>query len=155
MSCACALISIHKDTDRIATGCQDGVMRVYHTARPDPNATEYNVAPSGIAEAITKLAWMPDENIIVVGQRSGKVQLWDVRTASGPAISVVVSKGGAVIQDLEINTVHNTILLATDDRVRFIPLPLFCLSPFRRCSHDSYLTSYPRSCFLTCQICQQ
>ena len=110
-------------------------MRVYHTARPDPNATEYNVAPSGIAEAITKLAWMPDENIIVVGQRSGKVQLWDVRTASGPAISVVVSKGGAVIQDLEINHVHNTILLATDDRVSFISIlfiPFVLLISFQK-----------------------
>lgn len=95
-------------------------MRVYHTCRPEQQATEYTIAPSGIAEAITKLAWMPDENLIVVGQRSGKVQLWDVRTHSGPAISVVLSKGGAVVQDLEINPVLNTILLATDDRVSFL-----------------------------------
>ena len=106
-----------QDTDRIATGCQDGLMRVYQTCRPEAPATEYMIAPSGIAEAITKLAWMPDENLIIVGQRSGKVQIWDVRTHSGPAISVMLSKGGAVIQDLEINPALNTILLATDDRV--------------------------------------
>ena len=93
-------------------------MRVYQTCRPEQQATEFTIAPSGITEAITKLAWMPDENLVVIGQRSGKVQLWDVRTHSGPAISTVVSKGGAVIQDLEINPVSNTILLATDDRVR-------------------------------------
>ena len=92
-------------------------MRVYQTARPEQPATEYVIAPSGIAEAITKLAWMPDENLIVVGQRSGKVQLWDVRTRSGPAISVMLSKGGAVIQDLEINPALNTVLIATDERV--------------------------------------
>lgn len=92
-------------------------MRVYQTCRPELSATEYTIAPSGIAEAITKLAWMPDENLIIVGQRSGKVQLWDVRTHSGPAISMMLSKGGAVIQDLEINPARNTILLAADDRV--------------------------------------
>lgn len=92
-------------------------MRVYQTCRPELSATEYTIAPSGIAEAITKLAWMPDENLIIVGQRSGKVQLWDVRTHSGPAISMMLSKGGAVIQDLEINSARNTILLAADDRV--------------------------------------
>jgi WD40 repeat protein len=101
-------------------------MRVYHTCRPEQQATEYTIAPSGIAEAITKLAWMPDENLIVVGQRSGKVQLWDVRTQSGPAISVVLSKGGAVVQDLEINPVLNTILLATDERVRSVLATLRC-----------------------------
>lgn len=95
-------------------------MRVYHTCRPEQQATEFTIAPSGITEAITKLAWMPDENLVVIGQRSGKVQLWDVRTHSGPAISTVVSKGGAVIQDLEINPSSNTILLATDDRVSLL-----------------------------------
>lgn len=101
-------------------------MRVYHTSRPEQQATEFTIAPSGITEAITKLAWMPDENLVVIGQRSGKVQLWDVRTQSGPAISTVISKGGAVIQDLEINPVLNTILLATDDRVRCIPTTANC-----------------------------
>ena len=101
-------------------------MRVYHTSRPEQQATEFTIAPSGITEAITKLAWMPDENLVVIGQRSGKVQLWDVRTQSGPAISTVISKGGAVIQDLEINPVLNTILLATDDRVSCIATTANC-----------------------------
>lgn len=101
-------------------------MRVYHTSRPEQQATEFTIAPSGITEAITKLAWMPDENLVVIGQRSGKVQLWDVRTQSGPAISTVISKGGAVIQDLEINPVLNTILLATDDRVSCIATTTNC-----------------------------
>ena len=92
-------------------------MRVYQTCRPEQPATEYTIAPNGIAEAITKLAWMPDENLIIVGQRSGKIQLWDVRTHSGPAISVMLSKNNAVIQDLEINPTLNTILVACDDRV--------------------------------------
>jgi WD40 repeat protein len=90
-------------------------MRVYQTCRPEQPPTEYRIAESGVAESITKLSWMPDENLVIVGQRSGKIQLWDVRQHSSPAISVSLSKG--VVQDLEINPEHDTILMATDQRV--------------------------------------
>jgi WD40 repeat protein len=90
-------------------------MRVYQTCRPEQPPTEYRISESGVAESITKLSWMPDENLVIVGQRSGKIQMWDVRQQGSPAISVTLSKG--VVQDLEINPLHNTILMATDQRV--------------------------------------
>ena len=111
---------VEQDTERIATGCQDGLMRVYQTCKPEQAPTEYKAGASGSAESITKVAWMPDPNLVVVSQRAGKVSLFDVRTASAPVKVVAIAKNGGDVMDLEVNPAHNTIVTACEQRVIFL-----------------------------------
>jgi serine-threonine kinase receptor-associated protein len=97
-------------------------MRVYQTCKPEQPPTEYRVSASGATESVTKLAWMPDPNLVVVAQRAGKVQLWDVRDPSAPARVVTLAKNGGDVMDLEVNPEHNTIVTACEQRVIFLSL---------------------------------
>lgn len=97
-------------------------MRMYHTCKPEQPPTEFRVSSSGATESVTKLAWMPDPNLVVVGQRAGKVQLWDVRDPSAPVKVVAIAKNGGDVMDLEVNPAHNTIVTACESRVVFLSL---------------------------------
>lgn len=116
-------IDFSRDSERIATGCQDGFMRIYHTCKPEQAATECRVATTGSAVSVTKLSWLPEQdNLIVVGQRAGKVQLWDVRTPTAPATSVTLAKAGGDVLDVEINSAHGLVLAVCEQRVLFLSL---------------------------------
>jgi serine-threonine kinase receptor-associated protein len=116
-------IDFSRDSEHIATGCQDGLMRVYQTCKPEQPPTEFRVAPSGSDECITKLSFLPQEdNLVVLGQRKGKIQLWDIRTPTAPATTVVVAKNGGDVMDIEINPVHGVIVAACESRVVFLSL---------------------------------
>jgi hypothetical protein len=95
-------------------------MRVYSTCKPEAAPTEYTAAATGAAEGMSKLAWMPEQdNLIVVAKRTGQMQLWDVRApAENGAVNSVLIPGGGVIMDLELNPAHGSILLASERRVR-------------------------------------
>jgi serine-threonine kinase receptor-associated protein len=114
-------IDFSKDTERIATGCQDGLARIYDTCRPEEPPMEIRISPSGTEEAITKISWVDMNNmsLLMVGKRSGKVQLWDTRCPENAVTSRQLTSTETVM-DMEINPTHNCILVACDRTVSFL-----------------------------------
>lgn len=114
-------IDFSSDTERIASGCQDGLLRVYTTSRPELPPTEYKIAANSDC-GITKIAWSNhDNNCVFAGKKSGVIELWDVRqphggNAASPTMSTLIG-GGAAIMDLEMNDNNETILIATGNKV--------------------------------------
>ena len=107
-----------KNTEKIATACQDGLMRVYDTCNPTSPPQTFNVAPNGSTETISKLAWSPAEaGLLIVGKKNGVLEKWDSRTSSGPVVSIAAPSGGENIMDLEVNVNHSLILVATGKKV--------------------------------------
>ena len=76
--CYLYMFLVSQDTLKIATGCQDGLVRVYNTCTPQEAPLELKISPSRIEESITKIAWM-DQHLLLAGKRSGTVELWDIR----------------------------------------------------------------------------
>ena len=95
-----------QDTEKIATGCQDGLLRIYTTTQLDQNPLEIRASPNKVEESITKLAFL-DINTIILGKRSGGIEMWDLRQnpESGAVAKTILSQGFTV-QDLEINKNH-------------------------------------------------
>lgn len=125
-------IDFSADTRKIATGCQDGLLRIFDTCEPQKPPIEYKVAASS-DEGITKISWGQDPNCVVVGKRSGKLEMWDTRippssssssssttaASSSPSSALVASCSvtpAATIQDLEINLSHGSILVASGQK---------------------------------------
>jgi len=107
------------NSEKIATGCQDGLMRVYDTCQPGAPPQLYQITTNGNAESASKLLWSPTENgIVILGKKNGVIEKWDTRTGSSSAVlSVVAPSGGENIMDLEISTNHGLILVATGKQV--------------------------------------
>jgi len=115
-------IDFSLDTMKIATGCQDGLLRIFDTCEPQKAPVEYKVAASS-DEGITKISWAQDPNCVVVGKRSGKLEMFDTRIApadpSSSSSSLVACASltpSATIQDLEINRSHGSILVASGQK---------------------------------------
>ena len=89
------------NAESFATGCQDGLVRIFSTVELDKPADEYKVS-TNTADGISKLIWST-ENTFIVGKRNGVMELWDKRSPEGAVQSVLVPGGGAAIQDLELN----------------------------------------------------
>lgn len=109
-----------KNTERIATGCQDGLMRVYDTCQPASSPQTYQITTNGASESISKLFWSPVEaDTLIIGKKNGVVEKWDTRSppSSGPAMSVVTPSGGENIMDLEAHANHSLILVTTGKKV--------------------------------------
>lgn len=103
---------------QIVTGCQDGLMRLYETCQPESAPTEFRISPSGTDEAITKLSWSKtNPNLVIIGKRSGVVEIWDIRSPSGAVASQEICKG-VTIMDLEINVNHGNLVVACGQKVR-------------------------------------
>ena len=126
-------VDFSADTSRIVTGCQDGLLRVYDTAVPEADPVEYRVA-SDLNDAVTKCLWTASENVVLIGKRSGVLELWDVRQGGiAPSVRSIISLSLPVM-DIELSSSHGlltaaagnaiTILSSSDLAVRtVIPLP--------------------------------
>ncbi len=107
-----------QDTVRIATGCQDGLMRIYDTCTPSAAPTEYKVS-SSIADGITKLCWSTAEpNLVILGKKSGVVEKWDVRCAAEKCVLSAAVPGGETVMDFEVSNNHGVIMVASGKKVR-------------------------------------
>jgi len=102
------------NAESFASGCQDGLVRIFSTAEPSKEPTEYKIS-SDTAEGINKLLWS-SENTLIIGKRNGLMELWDKRTASA-VTSVLVPGGSCPIQDLELNSNSATVLVASGNKV--------------------------------------
>ncbi len=116
-------MSLYQDTTRIATGCQDGLVRVYDSCAPSQTATEYKVSAS-IADGITKLCWSAaDKDVLIIGKKSGVLEKWDVRVGgSGGAVQTATVPGGETLMDFEVSNRHGVVMAASGKKVS-----LFCV----------------------------
>ena len=92
-----------KDSLRIATGSQDGLMHIFQTV--DPAATPIKFC-SPNKDPINKLAWLND-NLIVVGTKTGKLHVWDSRLVQeAPVNSISLSDTNTdSIMDIEVHRI--------------------------------------------------
>lgn len=111
-----------QDTLGFATGCQDGLIRVYDTCQPnsDPfilNAASRNSEQPNDATAI-KIVWSRcSDHVIFVGTRNGRIQKWDTRIGGGMVSDVLLAKEGCGITDLEESVGHRKLSVACEKRV--------------------------------------
>eukprot|EP01034_Spumella_vulgaris_P022750 gene22750-28908_t len=93
-------------------------MRIYDTCHPEKPPSEFKVATS-VTDGITKLCWSTTEdNIVLIGKKSGTVEKWDTRsnTVLAPVQKAAVS-GGETVIDFEVNTTHGVIMVASGKKV--------------------------------------
>lgn len=120
-------VDFSNDTGRFATGCQDGVLRVYDTCVPDAAPLQFNHSNDPArADPITRVHWGSKENnsTVLIGRRSGFVELWDVRCPSGeeagrkPAALRQLEAGNQII-DMELggSSASTDMLVATAKQV--------------------------------------
>lgn len=88
------------NSEKFATGCQDGLVRIFSTVDPSKPADEYKVSADS-ADGISKILWS-SENTLIVGKKNGYMEVWDVR-AGEAAVSRVLVPGESTIQDIELN----------------------------------------------------
>lgn len=117
-----------QNTERIATGCQDGLLRIYDTCKPEASPLEIRVSPNKVDESITKIAWL-DTNVLFVGKRNGVVESRDVRVdpETGPLASTTLT-ANMTVQDIEISHNHKVLITACGTKVSLM---------------KSYKSSYP------------
>ena len=103
----------------LATGCQDGLLRVYNTCRPAEPPLELKIAANS-QDGVSKIGWSKVEpDVVIVGKKSGVVEKWDTRVNSTttPVASVSVP-GGENIMDFEQSSNHNVLIVACGKKVR-------------------------------------
>ena len=98
------------DTSKIVSGCQDGLLRIYQTSAPEAPIQEIKIG-TDLSTAITKCQWVEDEGLVLVGRRSGVVQLWDIRESgvNGPAVQATLSEEKDPVMDIEFNKTHGLV----------------------------------------------
>lgn len=110
-------VDFSNDTLQIATGCQDGLVRVFQTAAPEAVPTEIRVAESGINTAVTKVQWTSETGQLLIGKRSGTIELWDVRQPSTAPTNAVQMNPIAPVTDMELSLEHNILMTACGQKV--------------------------------------
>lgn len=109
-------VDFSADTLKIATACQDGLMRLYTTCSPASPPIEFRIS-SNQDDGMTKITWSSDPNIIIVGKKNGVVQLWDISSLTTEPIATVTLSPSAVIMDLEANFELGVLLVACGSKV--------------------------------------
>jgi hypothetical protein len=104
----------------VATGCQDGLIRIFDICRPEADPLILNGAhlATGLSlSSPTKVAWgLSDSNIIYAGTKNGSIQKWDVRVGQG--IIGSVSLGANAISDLEVSQSSDKLIVACEKQVK-------------------------------------
>lgn len=111
-------VDFSSDTSKIVSGCQDGLLRIYQTATPESPIQEIKIG-TDLSTAITKCQWMDDEGLVLVGKRSGVVELWDIRESgsTGPALQATVSEEKDPVMDVEFSKMHGLITVAAGSSI--------------------------------------
>ena len=66
----------------IATACQDGLVRLYDTCRPETAPTEIRAAPSGSDGAMNKLQWSLENPSLLYVCKKSSVSIYEIITSS-------------------------------------------------------------------------
>lgn len=117
----------------MASGCQDGLLRIYDTCHPEKAPDEFKVS-AGIADGITKISWVTSEpNVIIIGKKSGVVEKWDSRSSEKQAVSVANVPGGETVMDFDISSAHDMLMLAAGTKVSKHSAASSCASSLSVC----------------------
>lgn len=117
----------------MASGCQDGLLRIYDTCHPEKAPDEAKVS-AGIADGITKISWVTSEpNVIIIGKKSGVVEKWDSRSSEKQAVSVANVPGGETVMDFDISAAHDVLMLAAGTKVSKHSAASPCVSSLSVC----------------------
>jgi serine-threonine kinase receptor-associated protein len=119
-------VDFSSDTLKIATGCQDGLLRVFDTCQPESPPQELKII-SSITDGIMKVTWAPNEkDILLVCKKNGSIEKWDLRvnnnsesegeTGQQPVQSVNLGTNVSVM-DMEVTSKRNIILTASGTKV--------------------------------------
>jgi serine-threonine kinase receptor-associated protein len=127
-------VDFSSDTCSIATGCQDGYLRIYDTCNPVALPNEYKVATNQ-DDGITKITWLQgigkgnetfNKHMILIGKKSGRIELWDTRASpTAPSSSTLITSDDGktnTIMDIDINGQQNTIVIASGEKVSFLSI---------------------------------
>lgn len=102
----------------MATGCQDGLLRIYDVCNPSAAPVELRVAANP-AEGISKVAWsVAEPDLVFVGKKSGVLEKWDTRIGTTAPVASISIPGGETIMDFEQNAGHNVVMVASGKKVR-------------------------------------
>lgn len=104
----------------LATGCQDGLLRIYDVCKPAAAPLELRIATTQ-QDGVSKIGWSKAEpDVVFVGKKSGVLEKWDTRvnTATTPVASVTVP-GGENIMDFEQSSRHNILIVANGKKVLY------------------------------------
>ena len=107
------------DSMQLATGCQDGMVRIFDTARPEAVLRELEVG-KGSEEAVTKMWWKfrEENNILILGKKNGLIETHDLRVPGAPsAVCIMSVPTKSAIQDIEVNHRHGVILAAAGKKM--------------------------------------
>ena len=105
---------------KIATGCQDGLIRIFDTCSPTSAPKEIKVS-NAFEDAITKLHWHLD-HLLYISKRNGAVQLWDLRTGTTAPTQSAVLTDGKVAMDMELHPERNAIITASGKEVTMLTM---------------------------------
>jgi hypothetical protein len=107
---------------RIATGCQDGLLRIYNTSNPSSEPEKRQMCEKGSSGYATKVVWV-DASVLMVGTKDGDMQLWDMRqnaSNSGPCLARKISEDiskAYSIMDIEYNVGSGNALVTCGRKV--------------------------------------
>ena len=145
-------VDFSNDSERFVTGCQDGILRIYNTINPEIPPIMLNhssiLSTTGVAavDPISRVHW-GDKNcndVVVVGRRSGFMELWDLRcsntsnidmNSSKPTITQQIMKDCSII-DIELSNIHssnnssNNIWIAAGKQVSVLSKDLTVLKSY-------------------------
>lgn len=101
-------VDFSPDSNLFVSGCQDGLLRIFQTARPDVLPMEVKVSVDS-SEAIMKCLWSTEaDGLLYIAKRSGAVEVWDMRDgSSSPALKTII--GQAPVMDIELNDRHGQL----------------------------------------------
>jgi serine-threonine kinase receptor-associated protein len=111
-------VDFSSSAEKIVTGCNDGLLRIFDTCRLDSQPLELSSTSS--KEPIMKVSWLDEANTVILGRRSGQMEVYDMR--SGTISHSIDAPGGSSIMDLEINREYGHVLVATGKTVLFLSL---------------------------------
>ena len=98
-------------------------MKISDVCNPEKTPLDIKVA-TGINDAITKVNWINNNNTVLVGKRSGVLELWDIRENNNnekPSNSITLSDKAVVI-DMEVSLDKNILLVAAGKHVTILNL---------------------------------
>jgi len=112
-------VDFSNDTQNIATGCQDGLMRIFDIMNPSSAPSQFVISPKS-SESPTKISFLPNNSsLIIVGTKNSLIQLWDRRISPSSACVATVSQdsNGFSVMDIEINRQSDKILVTIGRKV--------------------------------------
>src|SRR5207302_302475 len=68
-------VSFSQDAKSLATGCHDGILRIWDIEKATPKAINAHIMPA--AAPIYCVAWSPDGKQLVTGSLDHSLKLWD------------------------------------------------------------------------------